>query len=171
MLRRWPSLAAVAGLLWNCMRHREKHAPSLLSICLRISRIAVYCLAVFILALAMSWSSGTISGAASSHLVSTPPAIEAAAISIAEAAHSVGEFHSCARDNDTPKGHAGNCDGCCLFSSCGDVIVLVAAFAGHPQLPAQFPTIAFVASRNARPPLTTCDCRRLAGHRFRSFSS
>lgn len=157
-LRRYTGLAVVAGLLWICMQHREEHAPSLLSGCFWMSRIAIYCVAVFIVAIALNWSSVTALGAATSHLVSASQSIETVATNpdgVTQATHGVGEFYSCARDHGAPKGHAGTCDGCCSFSSCGGVIASAVAIADHPELLAQFPSAALAAPRNMLlPPIT-----------------
>lgn len=157
-LKRHPDLAAVADPSWNCMQHREEHAPSLLSGCHWMSRIAGFWVAVLIAAIMLNWCSGTALSAASSHLDSTSSSIEAVTTnpdSIAEATQGVGEFYSCARDYGAPKGHAGTCDGCCSFSSCGGVIVSAVATADHPELLAQFPSLALVAPRKLLlPPIT-----------------
>lgn len=157
-LKRHPDLAAVTDPSWNCMQHREEHAPSLLSGCHWMSRIAGLWMAVFIVAMALNWSSGTTLGAASSHHDSTSSSIEAITTnpdSIAEATQGVGAFDSCARDHGVPKGHSGTCDGCCSFSSCGGVIVSAVATADHPELLAQFPSAVLAAPRNLLlPPIT-----------------
>lgn len=140
------------------MHHREEHAPSLLPGCHWMSRIAGLWVAVFIVVMALNWSSGTAWGAASSHLDSTSSSIEAGTTnseSIAEATQGLRAFDSCARDYGAPKGHAGTCDGCCSFSSCGGAIVSAVATADHPELLAQFPSAVLAAPRNPLlPPIT-----------------
>lgn len=157
-LKRYPGLAAVAGLMWSGMKHRGEYAPSLVYGSLWMSRIAMCFVAMFIVAMTLNWSPAIALSAASSYINSTLSSIEAVTANpdgIAEATHGVGEFYSCARDNGAPRGHAGTCDGCCSFSSCGGVIVSAVAIADHPELLAQFPSAALAAPRNLLlPPIT-----------------
>lgn len=140
------------------MQRREEHALFLFSGFLRTSRMAVYCVAVFFVAIALNWSSVTALGAASSHLVYTSSSAEAVATNpddLTLAMRGVGELYSCARDRGTQNGHAGTCDGCCSSSSCGGVIVSAVEIADHPALPAQFPSLALATPRNLLlPPIT-----------------
>jgi hypothetical protein len=149
--------AAVADLSRNCMQHRGNHASSSLSGCHRLSRIAGFWMAVFIVAMALNWSSGTASGATSSYLditASFSEAVNTNPAGIVET-HVVGVFNSCARDHGVPRDHAGTCDGCCSFSNCGGVIVSVAPIGDHPEPPAQFPSAVLASPRNLLlPPIT-----------------
>lgn len=142
------------------MRYREAHDPFLLTGCRWTSWIAMYCLAVFILAMALHWSSATAVGAASSHIESTSFSIAAVTTDpdgVVETTN--GEAHaSCTEDEDASPDHSGACKGCCSFAGCGGFITPMVTIATTPTFMSNFPM-----SPLRR--LTTCYFRRLSGHR------
>lgn len=124
------------------MCYREAHDPFLLTGCRWTSWIAMYCLAVFIVAMALHWSSATAVGAASSHLESISFSIAAVTIDpdgVVETPNGVGKYSSCAEDEGTSPDHSGACKGCCSFAGCGGFITPVVAITDHPDFHARFP--------------------------------
>lgn len=157
-------LGGGACQLWDSMRYREEYAPFLLSGYVWASRIAMSIAAVFILALALNWSSPTAFGAASSHFGSPSSSIAAMTADghgIVEATYGAGEYTSCDEDESAPLEHSGTCKGCCSFAGCGGFITPVVAIADYPDFHAQFPRVAIAAPHNllfppvTRPPIFT----------------
>lgn len=145
------------------MRHGEKHTALLLSGYLWTSRIAMRIVAVFIVAMALNWSSVATAGAVSSHVElnsSSFEALNAHPDGMVEATHGVGKYPSCAGDGGTPANHCGTCNGGCSFMGCGGIITPALAIAVYPDFCARFLLAAIAAPHNllfppiARPPIS-----------------
>lgn len=144
------------------MRYREAHDPFLLTGCRWTSWIAMYCLAVFILAMALHWSSATAVGAASSHIESTSFSIAAVTTDpdgVVETTNGAAKYSSCTEDEDASPDHSGACKGCCSFAGCGGFITPMVTITDYPDFHVQFPHVAIAAPHNLlfppaiRPPI------------------